>query len=143
MFGWSYGGYAAFAASMRNNNIYQCTIAGAGVSDLGRMVTRFSDSPILNRLATPFYKGLSPLDTVENVNVPILVIHGDIDERVPVKQSRLFVDKLKELGKDYKYVELKDADHFSDRLFYPHKKEFYTALIDWLDNKCGMKPNRI
>ena len=34
IFGWSYGGYSAFVGSMREDNIYQCAIAGAGVSDL-------------------------------------------------------------------------------------------------------------
>ena len=139
MFGWSYGGYSAFVGSMRDNNIYQCTVAGAGVSDLGRIKATLLDNPIANLQARPFYKGLSPLDTVEKVNVPILVIHGDIDERVPVEQSRLFVDKLKKYKKDFKYVELKDADHFYNTLFYNHKKEFYGELVSWLDNKCGMK----
>ena len=137
MFGWSYGGYAAFAGSMRKNNIYQCTIAGAGVSSLTRIVATLLDNRFMRESAGPYYKGVSPLETVENVNVPILVIHGDIDQRVPVKQSRLFVDELEELGKDYKYIELDGADHFSSTLYYHHKTEFYSELLNWLDNKCG------
>lgn len=139
MFGWSYGGYAAFAASMRDNNIYQCTVAGAGVSDLSRINATLNDSRYLSRLQRPTIKGISPLEQVEKVNVPILVIHGDIDSRVPVEHSRAFVKKLEEYKKDYKYVELKDADHFSDTLFYNHKTILYTELLNWLDNKCGLK----
>ena len=67
MFGWSYGGYAAFAGSMRDNNIYNCTVAGAGVSDLGRIKAGLLDNPFTDKLARPVYKGLSPLDTVEKV----------------------------------------------------------------------------
>ncbi len=33
MFGWSYGGYAALIAASREDQIYQCVIAGAAVSD--------------------------------------------------------------------------------------------------------------
>lgn len=139
MFGWSYGGYAAFAGSMRENNIYQCTVAGAGVSDLNRINATLNESVYLRELQRPTIKGVSPLAQVEKVNVPILVIHGDIDGRVPVKHSRQFVDELKSLNKDYKYIELEDADHFSDTLFPRHKEIFYSELINWLDNKCGLK----
>ncbi|MGB0936897.1 MAG: alpha/beta hydrolase family protein [Colwellia sp.] len=139
MFGWSYGGYAAFAGSMRENNIYQCTVAGAGVSDLNRINATLNDNIYLRELQRPTIKGVSPLAQVEKVNVPILVIHGDIDGRVPVKHSRQFVEKLEDLNKDHKYVELEDADHFSDTLFPEHKNIFYSELINWLDNKCGLK----
>lgn len=139
MFGWSYGGYAAFAASMRENNIYRCTVAGAGVSDLSRINATLNENRFLSRLQRPTITGVSPLSQVEKVNVPILVVHGDIDGRVPVSHSREFVDKLIDLKKDHKYVELVDADHFSDTLFYQHKMAFYGELIDWLDNKCGLK----
>ncbi|MFC6440959.1 S9 family peptidase [Bowmanella sp. JS7-9] len=136
MFGWSYGGYAAFAGSMRENNLYTCTVAGAGVSDLDRIGASINGSRFGRILQGPTVKGVSPIEHVDKVNVPILVVHGDIDQRVPVEHSRLFVDKLKELNKDYKYLELKGADHFSNTLYYEHKTEFYNALLDWLDNKC-------
>ncbi|NQZ21616.1 MAG: S9 family peptidase [Colwellia sp.] len=139
MFGWSYGGYAAFAASMRENNIYQCTVAGAGVSDLNSINATLNESRFSRELQRPTITGISPLSQVEKVNIPILVIHGDIDQRVPVSHSRDFVAELKKYQKDFKYVELEDADHFSDTLFYNHKTEFYSELLDWFDNKCGLK----
>lgn len=137
MFGWSYGGYAAFVSSMRDNNIYKCSIAGAGVSDLNRLNAVLNDNRFLSMLQQPTVKGVSPVEKVDKVNIPILVIHGDIDSRVPVKHSHDFVDKLKEYHKDYRYVELKDADHFYDTLFYEHKETLYRELLGWLDNKCG------
>jgi dipeptidyl aminopeptidase/acylaminoacyl peptidase len=136
MFGWSYGGYAAFAASMREDNIYKCTVAGAGVSDLNRINATLSSNRFLRILQRPTIKGISPLDQVEKVNVPIMVVHGDIDQRVPVEHSRLFVDQLKELGKEHKYLELEGADHFSNTLYYEHKIEFYTELVNFLQNRC-------
>lgn len=139
MFGWSYGGYAAFAGSMRENNIYQCTVAGAGVSDLGRINATLNDDPILSRLQRPTIDGVSPVEQVEKVNVPILVIHGDIDGRVPIEHSDAFVSELKAKNKQHKYVVLEGADHFSDTLFYDHKTLFYSELINWLDNTCGLK----
>ena len=137
IFGWSYGGYAAFAGSMRKDNIYQCSIAGAGVTDLSRITaTLFGASRYGRIYQAPTVKGVSPIEHVKDLNVPLLIIHGDIDQRVPVEQSRLFVDALKKLDKDFKYVELKGADHFGNTLYYRHKTEFYTELLDWLKNKC-------
>lgn len=139
LFGWSYGGYAAFAASMRENNIYQCVVAGAGVSDLSRINATLNENRFLSILQRPTISGVSPVEQVDKVNVPILIIHGDIDSRVPIKHSRDFVSELEKYKKDFKYIELEDADHFSDSLFYAHKKEFYTELLSWFDNKCSLK----
>jgi hypothetical protein len=36
--GWSYGGYVAFTASFMNADIFKCSVAGAGVSDLRAML---------------------------------------------------------------------------------------------------------
>lgn len=137
MFGWSYGGYSAFVASLRDNNIYQCSIAGAGVSNLDRINSTLNESRFLRELQRPTIEGISPVNHVDKVNIPILVVHGDIDIRVPVKHSREFVAQLEKLKKDHKYVELKDADHFSDTLFYDHKKEFYGEMLSWFTNKCN------
>ncbi|TNE67512.1 MAG: S9 family peptidase [Alphaproteobacteria bacterium] len=137
IFGWSYGGYSAFAGSMRDNNIYQCAIAGAGVADLKRLNAGLHDNLFLRKLQRPTIKGVSPLDQVEKVNVPIMVVHGDIDQRVPVSHSRDFVSRLEKLGKDYRYVELEGADHFYNTLYLRHKRSLYTNLLDWLDNHCG------
>ncbi|MBL4802766.1 MAG: S9 family peptidase [Emcibacter sp.] len=136
MFGWSYGGYTAFVASTRENNIYKCAIAGAGVSDMDKLSAGIYDNYFSRKIAGPHLKGLSPVDTVEKVNIPIFVIHGDIDRRVDIAHSRAFVKELKKHNKFYKYTELKGADHFYSTLFYNHKTTLYTELLDWLENTC-------
>ncbi|PHZ86560.1 alpha/beta hydrolase family protein [Paremcibacter congregatus] len=136
MFGWSYGGYTAFVASTRGNNIYKCVVAGAGVSDMNKISAGLYENYFSRKVAGPFMKGVSPVEIVEKVNIPIFVIHGDIDRRVDVEHSRAFVDELKKYHKDYKYIELEGADHFSNTLFYDHKTTLYSELLDWLGNKC-------
>lgn len=136
MFGWSYGGYSAFVASLRDNNIYKCSVAGAGVSNLDRINSTLNENRFLRELQRPTIEGISPVNHADKVNIPILVVHGDIDIRVPVKHSREFVAQLEKLNKDHKYIELVDADHFSDTLFYEHKVEFYSAMLDFFEKKC-------
>jgi len=137
MFGWSYGGFASFVASMRDNNIYQCSIAGAGVADYDRWNAYVGGSNFTKVYQKPTIAGFNPIDHVDKVNIPLLVVHGDIDSRVTVKHSREFVELLEKHGKDYKYIELEDADHFSNTLFYDHNMLFYTEMVNWLKNKCG------
>jgi dipeptidyl aminopeptidase/acylaminoacyl peptidase len=137
IFGWSYGGYAAFAASVRENGPFKCAIAGAGVSDINRIGASLFNRGRYGRVFQgKTVTGLSPIENAEKLAMPLFIIHGDIDQRVPVEQSRLMVDKLKSLGKPHKYLELEGADHFYNTLYYRHKSEFYPAMVDWLENSC-------
>ncbi len=137
IFGWSYGGYSAFVGAMRDNNIYQCSIPGAGVSDLSLIRGGLAESKFSKILQRPTIKGVSPVEQVEKVNIPMLIVHGDIDRIVEPVHSRKLVSRLKDLDKDYRYIELKGADHYLSRLYYNHKTEFYGALLEFLaSDKC-------
>jgi len=142
MFGWSYGGYAALIAASRDPNIYQCVIAGAAVADNNQQVNYYRDridtagAAAIEQLNF-WDDSISPIKEVDKVNVPLFVIHGTIDQRVPPKHSKKYVAALKKAGKPHKYMELKNADHFSDTLFYDHKIKFYPAMLDYLKNDCG------
>ena len=142
MYGWSYGGYAALIAASRTPQIYQCTIAGAAVSDY----VTFANDTMRGRAPTGAarvmrdvyqYGAVQPVDEVEKVNVPLLLIHGSVDSRVLPKQAKLYRDALDRAGKNYKYVELEGADHFYNTLYYEHQIELYTSIIDFLQNDCG------
>ena len=140
IFGWSYGGYAAFVGAARDPNPFQCAISGAGVADLPFFRARLADYGDFNEKAyRPTVDGLNALDMAKSVDVPLLVIHGDKDERVPVAESRKFVAQLKKHGKQHKYLELEGANHFFGTIFHRHYMQMYPAMIDWLDNTCGLK----
>jgi dipeptidyl aminopeptidase/acylaminoacyl peptidase len=44
-------------------------------------------------------------------HIPILVLQGEADQTVPAARTRETVAKMKELGMEYVYVELKGGDH--------------------------------
>ena len=140
MFGWSYGGYAALVAASRTPQIYQCVIAGAAVSDPIMQVNylrfQFEGWPLLEQVTT-WDNAVSPVEEAEKVNVPILLIHGDVDQRVPLDNAKKYRKQLDKYNKNYKYLELKGADHFSNTLFYEHQSDLYTTMIDFLENDCG------
>jgi poly(3-hydroxybutyrate) depolymerase len=51
------------------------------------------------------------LKGIKDGGVPILVVQGDIDEAVPVANTRMWVETMKELGMSYEYVELPGITH--------------------------------
>ncbi|MBN8806678.1 MAG: S9 family peptidase [Sphingomonas sp.] len=115
IFGWSYGGYAASRAAERDGDKYRCAIAGAGVHDLPAMV-RY-DKNYLGRYGAKAFLGSASNDLIEaspglhpeKYTIPILIVQGGKDTRVPPSQARDLVARLKKVGKvegkDFFYVE--------------------------------------
>lgn len=140
MFGWSYGGYAALVAAAREDQIYQCAIAGAAVADQTQQINYYRyqlrGAQKVRQLA---YRdgSVNPIKEADKVNVPLLLIHGDVDQRVPVTHANRYRKELDKYGKNYKYVELEGADHFSNTLFFRHQIRLYESMIDFLQNDCG------
>ena len=140
MFGWSYGGYAALVAASREKQMYQCVIAGAAVSDPIMQVNyyRFQLRGTGREEQLRMWEdSISPLDEVEKVNVPMLLIHGSVDQRLPLDHATRYRKLLDKYNKDYQYLELDGADHFSSTLFYRHQIELYDTIINYLKNDCG------
>ena len=92
------------------NRIYLMghSMGGAGTLHLG--VKYGSIWAALAPIA-PAAFGLEP-DTLAKIkNMPIIFVHGDIDEAVPVKVSQQWVEKAKELNMTYEYNEMKGISH--------------------------------
>jgi predicted esterase len=61
--------------------------------------------------------GSATPDDLEKVRaLPFILVHGDADPAVPVRFSRAWADKLKDLGMTYEYHELRGAGH-EDAIF--------------------------
>ncbi|KAF8192666.1 Alpha/Beta hydrolase protein [Mycena galopus ATCC 62051] len=104
--GWSQGGFLSAWACTRPNSIWKTAIIGAGPTDWGSMAI-CSDIPAAEiDLAgsapwkqrdpgrAPQYLNGCPMSDVKNVKVPVLVLHGEKDERVPVTQAIGFMRGL-------------------------------------------------
>ena len=51
------------------------------------------------------------MNFAEKINIPILLIHGDKDRVVDVKQSQLMHEELLDYDKNVQYVELENGNH--------------------------------
>lgn len=93
--GFSMGGYGAWRLAAMNPEMFHGVIIRSGAIKSPTGV-----------------KGESILDLYTlKKNLNILMIHGDRDEAVPVENARKMAARLKELGEDYRYIEVKDAGH--------------------------------
>jgi dipeptidyl aminopeptidase/acylaminoacyl peptidase len=138
--GGSYGGYAALVAASRTPQIYQCVIGIAVVSDTIMQVNFGRDTlrgAAVEAWLDLWLNAVSPIEEVEKVNVPILIVHGTVDQRTPPVNARKYVRALRKHGKNFKYVPLEDADHFFDTFKYHHWMTLYETMIDYLENDCG------
>ena len=138
IFGFSYGGYSAMAASVRPNGPFKCAIAGAGVSDHKRIWAQFYTNPFFRERQAPTVDGLNPVDRAGAIEIPIMVYHGDRDQTVPLEQSDWFVSKAKGSKQPVVYHEIADYAHgpawtrkiMGDQLRY---------IEDYLFRDCGAK----
>ncbi|HEV2748079.1 MAG TPA: alpha/beta fold hydrolase, partial [Allosphingosinicella sp.] len=136
MVGASYGGYAALRAAQRDAALYRCAVSYAGVSDLAAML-RY-DRNFLNsgrrsdwlRTQAPDLKAVSPIHHARDFAIPVLLVHGKEDRRVPVRQSREMAEKLRAAGKNVRYIEQREADHHFSR--EADRIEFLRALEAFL-----------
>ncbi|HEX3916811.1 MAG TPA: prolyl oligopeptidase family serine peptidase [Caulobacteraceae bacterium] len=138
IFGYSYGGYAALAASIRPNGLYQCAISGAGAGDLSRFVEATYDSRFGREYQMPTVAGLNPLEHVRDVQIPVLLYTGDHDVTVDPVESRSFAAQARAAGKDVRLVEIHDMGH-QITFWTPDMATQQLNLIDGY-LKTGCKP---
>lgn len=135
--GWSQGGYLSYLASVRNGLHeygwkFKGAIAGAGVSDWDSMILTSDLTPLEAALA-----GIEPWacdkedvqnrkgsalfefkDAVRRVGVipPVLILHGEKDERVPIEQPVAFRKALESADLPYDCVTYPREGHaFQER----------------------------
>ena len=125
--GASYGGYAAMAGVTLQSGIYRCAVSVAGVADLagylrwtndrmmasGNTSTRYWDRFMgVQGPGDPRLQAISPIEHVDAVTVPILLIHGRDDTVVPYEQSEEMAKALQRAGKSVEFVSLPNEDHW-------------------------------
>jgi len=125
--GASYGGYVALEGVASTPELYRCAVSISGVSDLidmlraegedGRQLMNYQywlrsiGDPNANRAAL---EAASPRRNASSVTAPVLLIHGDEDDIVPIRQSELMQRALGDQGRRPRLIELDDEGHYWD-----------------------------
>lgn len=122
--GGSYGGYAALWGAIRNPDRYRCAISLSGVTDLPGIL--HYDRSIFS--ASRYFKAwqrkvkgadqsdadlaaVSPLAQAGRLTIPVLIVHGEKDHTVPVKQGHQMVQALEARKADVTSVFYPDEGH--------------------------------
>jgi len=123
--GYSFGGYAALVGAATTPELYKCIVSGGGISDLVKMLkddkSNLSDEGYENMTETlalgdpkgsrDMLKSRSPINMVESIQAPVLLLHGEWDSRVEPHHSRKMNKALRSAGKEVTYVELENEGH--------------------------------
>lgn len=110
IYGGSYGGSMSMAAISRDAQAFDAAVAMRGaysktetLDETDRLGKIFS---ITGHGGTPderpdTYEKSNTIDRIENIETPVLLMHGEEDRRVPFRHFELAVERLEEFGKDY------------------------------------------
>jgi dipeptidyl aminopeptidase/acylaminoacyl peptidase len=117
-FGWSYGGYMTFWILTQTDR-FKAVSPGAGLSNIYSM---YSQNDIQRYLrwfysdkspweAQELYWDRSPMKYVKNVKTPTMIMHGQVDTRVPIAQAQEFYMALKEMKVPVEFVVYPRENH--------------------------------
>ncbi len=134
IFGWSAGGFMT-SWTITQTHRYKAAIEGAGITDWLSFIPESDisqvdyDLRLQEKDAAPFL-AFSAVMYVDRVTTPVLILHGEADQRVPVLQGREFFILLSERGKTVRMVTYPGSPHFP-RLA-EQRRNVFQELADWL-----------
>jgi len=144
--GASYGGYAALMGAIKTPKLYRCSISINGPTNLVDLVNeakkRLGDKDltkkyVYDRVGHPKLDKVqleenSPALQAGRVGIPVMIIAGVKDERVPYKHAKKMVKNLKKNKKAYELIRLEDAGH--NPFYYRDDREkVYTKVEEFLE----------
>lgn len=146
IFGGSYGGYAALVGATFTPDLFCCAVDASGPTNLVTLIKSIPPywstqlATFHKRIGNPdteeeFLKSRSPLFKVDNIRIPILIVQGANDPRVPQAEAEQIVDAMKEKGLDYEYMLFEDEGH---GLAKPENRlKFFAAAEKFLAKHMG------
>jgi dipeptidyl aminopeptidase/acylaminoacyl peptidase len=126
--GGSYGGYSALVSVVRHPDLYDCAATINGVtdiplllssSDFSRYKTSREDAKeIIGDIEEDYdhLVAISPVYQAEGITVPVLIIQGSKDVRVPPDSAYRLRAMLEIHDKPYDWLELPNAGHSFNRV---------------------------
>lgn len=147
--GSSYGGYMASWA-IGHSDRFRAAVIGAPVTDLPSFYgtsdigVAFSEvqfgGPRSKNM--PWYVRHSPITYADSVSAPVLLIHGENDNRVLIEQSEQYFVALKRAGKHVEFVRMPQTSHGIFRAKHPSiREEYFRRMLDWFSSYLNQPPD--
>jgi dipeptidyl aminopeptidase/acylaminoacyl peptidase len=139
--GASYGGYMInwieghnndprfrFKVLVSHDGVYNLTSMYGGTEELWFTDWEFKGTPWTN---PAMYQRWSPHNFVNNFKTPILIIHGELDFRVPIGEGLLLFTAVQRKGIDSKLLIFPDEGHW---VLKPQNSQlWYHTVLGWVD----------
>jgi dipeptidyl aminopeptidase/acylaminoacyl peptidase len=139
--GASYGGYminwieghnndprAHFKVLVSHDGVYNLTSMYGGTEELWFPEWEFKGTPWTNKA---LYERLSPHNYVANFKTPILIIHGELDYRVPIGEGLQLYTAVQRRGVDSKLLIFPDEGHWVLKPL--NSRLWHQTVLGWLD----------
>lgn len=134
IFGWSAGGFMT-SWTVTQTGRYKAAIEGAGITDWGPFLwtsdisqvdydARWTDEDL------EAFTKFSAVDFAKNVTTPLLILHGEADQRVPTFQGFEYFQILAARGKTVRMVTYPGSPHFP--VLWEQRLDVMKELADWL-----------
>ncbi|KQQ05434.1 MULTISPECIES: S9 family peptidase [unclassified Rathayibacter] len=154
--GRSYGGYLTLASLAFSPGVFAAGVDICGMSDL---LTFYRDTePWIASAAVTKYghpehdaellERLSPLGSASAIDVPLLVVHGELDTNVPIGEAEQIVAALEGLGRPVEYLRLEGEGHEyrrseSKELLLLRLLRFLGQALSAGDDSAGVDPRAV
>ncbi len=121
VYGGSYGGYMVLASAVHYSNRLKAAVDIVGISnfvtflkntkDYRRDLRRVEYGDERNPDMEAFLQNISPNNNVDQIQVPMFVVQGENDPRVPVTEAEQVVKSLRDNGKKVWYMNALNEGH--------------------------------
>ena len=78
----------------------------------------------------------SPIWHLDRITTPLLIVHGDADEAVPVFLGDQIFSGLRRLNKEVEYAKYRGSGHFPEG--YANVLDYWTRALQWFDTRLDV-----
>lgn len=157
IFGGSYGGYESLAALTFTPDYFTCCVAICGPSNLKTVLGsvpefwEFTSKPLSDHTmfftkqafitsmggdpedekGAQYLEKCSPLNHLDKIQAPLLLVHGKNDHVVAEKESKQIYESMKNQGKNVTYILFPNEGHrfgnFANKMMYLNQAELFLS----------------
>jgi dipeptidyl aminopeptidase/acylaminoacyl peptidase len=142
--GGSYGGFMVLAALTEYPELWS---AGVDIVGIANLVTFLENTGSYRRALREaeygslqrdryFLESISPIHKAHRIRVPLMVIHGKNDPRVPVGEAEQIVERVRENGGTVEYLLYEDEGHGLVKL--KNRLDAYPRIAAFLDEHLSV-----
>jgi dipeptidyl aminopeptidase/acylaminoacyl peptidase len=125
IYGASYGGYVVLASAVMYSDRLRAGVDVVGISnfvsflenteDYRRAFRRYEYGDERDPEMRAYLERISPLSNADRINIPLLVVQGRNDPRVPASESEQIVKALRDRGQPVWHIEALNEGHGYER----------------------------